>query len=351
MYKTLYQANAVIEGVAASPALTPNVKKQLDGEARFIRAFCNFYLANFFGDVPLNLTTDYTVNALAHRTPTADIYRQIIDDLALAEQELSVDDGTDRSRPNRATVLAFRARVALFRNDWETAAATASTVIADERYALVTLDQVFKINSREAIWQLPPVDSYITQEAYYSILFMDPAGADNGSALRPDFVDSFVGGDRRRAWIGSYTEGENTWYYPFKYTIRTGASSIVEASTLFRLAELYLIRAEARLRHGDRAGAMADIDSIRNRAGLPLVSTGAQNVFTDSLLSLVEHERRMEFFAEWGHRWLDLKRLAKSASVLGRLKPHWGTGDELLPLPQIERNRNPNLGDQNPGYF
>src|SRR5690606_28955298 len=62
-YKFIYAANACIEGLANSTSLTPTVKKSLSGEAKFIRAYCYFYLVNIFGDVPLITTTDYETNS------------------------------------------------------------------------------------------------------------------------------------------------------------------------------------------------------------------------------------------------------------------------------------------------
>lgn len=353
MYRTVYQANAVIEGVNKSSTLTVATKERLEGEARFVRAFCHFYLTNFFGDVPLNVTTDYRKNAVAAKRPGSDIYAQIVEDLDIAENKLASDYiMDDRGRPNRAAATALKSRVALFMGRWADAEASASSVIGDGRYALVDLDQVFKINNQEAIWQLQPVESYVTQEAYFYILSASPAVGYNNNALRDDFVDSFAPGDSRRDhWISSYSDGAGIWYFPFKYKIQASTGTPEEASTVLRLAEQYLIRAEARLREGNKEGAMADIDSIRSRSGLPLVSESDVDISADSLFSLLEHERHAELFVEWGHRWLDLKRRAELNSTLENIKPNWNSGDELLPLPQVERNRNPYLGDQNPGYF
>jgi hypothetical protein len=69
-----------------------------------------------------------------------------------------------------------------------------------------------------------------------------------------------------------------------------------------------------------------------------------------SLLLVIEQERRIEFFAEWGHRWLDLKRTNRADPILGALKPAtWQPTDVLWPIPQDQINLNPSL-TQNPGY-
>src|SRR5690606_6377697 len=77
-YATIYEANAVIEGVRNNPALAAEARDRMEGEARFARAFNYFYLTNLYGDVPLVLDTDYHTNALLGRSATASIYAQIV---------------------------------------------------------------------------------------------------------------------------------------------------------------------------------------------------------------------------------------------------------------------------------
>ena len=112
-----------------------------------------------------------------------------------------------------------------------------------------------------------------------------------------------------------------------------------------RLAEQFLIRAEARAKQGDLIGAIEDLNVIRQRAGL----SNTTAVTTDQVLSAILQERRLELFTELGHRFLDLKRLELLDSVLGT-KPGWSTNDKLWPLPQAEMDANSFLVPQNPGY-
>ena len=119
---------------------------------------------------------------------------------------------------------------------------------------------------------------------------------------------------------------------------------------VFRLGEQYLIRAEARAQQNNLAGAISDIDMIRSRAGLPLINDTEPGINKDNLLLAIEHERQIELFSEWGHRWLDLKRTGRAGAVLGPIKADWSSDDELYPIPQSERDKNPFLGEQNPGY-
>jgi hypothetical protein len=68
------------------------------------------------------------------------------------------------------------------------------------------------------------------------------------------------------------------------------------------------------------------------------------------MLEALQTERRLELFAEWGHRWLDLKRTAKANLILSPIKgSNWQTTDQLYPIPEYDLLKNPKLS-QNPGY-
>jgi len=166
-------------------------------------------------------------------------------------------------------------------------------------------------------------------------------------ALSQQLVNSFEDGDQRKmVWTGSVSDGNHTYYYPFKYKHRADEGNNVEYSVLLRLAEQYLIRAEARARAGDIAGAESDLNKIRTRAGLPNVT------FTnmDQFILKVLKERKVELFTEHGHRFFDLKRTQNLDAVLGNSKPGWSSTNKVFPIPENELLRNANLQPQNPGY-
>ena len=112
------------------------------------------------------------------------------------------------------------------------------------------------------------------------------------------------------------------------------------------MAEQYLIRAEARAYQDNLIGAVADINMIRRRAGLSDISSDDKA----AILDFVFKERRAEFFLEWGHRWLDLKRTGKVNEVMGELRSTWNKEDELYPIPENQIINNPNVTqNNNPG--
>ncbi|HEY3404724.1 MAG TPA: RagB/SusD family nutrient uptake outer membrane protein, partial [Ohtaekwangia sp.] len=157
--------------------------------------------------------------------------------------------------------------------------------------------------------------------------------------------DAFEPTDNRRAqWVGSFTNGTTTWYFPHKYKV-AAATAVTEYEMMLRLAEQYLIRAEARAQLENISGAQEDLNAIRSRAGL--AGTDADD--KAALLLAIEQERKAELFAECGHRWLDLKRTGRADAILDPLKTDWQSADALFPIPDAERELNPNL-TQNDGY-
>jgi starch-binding outer membrane protein, SusD/RagB family len=168
IYSYIFICNSAIEGINSASTLTPAVKQQLLGEAKFLRAFFNFYLVNFYGDVPLALSTDYKANAILSRTDKAQVFQQIIADLKDAEGLLSpsyldgtlLSSSTDRVRPTEWAAHALLAKVYLFSGSYDSAASQASLVINNSGlFGLDTLNAVFLKNSTEAIWQLQPVEA------------------------------------------------------------------------------------------------------------------------------------------------------------------------------------------------
>jgi starch-binding outer membrane protein, SusD/RagB family len=349
-YQDIYDANAVLEGLTASTAVSSATKDQLSGEAKFIRAFCYFYLINFFGEVPLITSTAYQNNAGASRNAVSEVYTQIIADLKDADNLLAADysfSAGERIRPNRSAADALLARVYLFTGDWSDAETESSMVINDPLYSMpADPDSVFLANSAESIWQLQPVNpGYNTNEGNGFILTSTPDYA----ALSSQLLSAFESGDIRRVhWVDSIVVGTNIYFFPFKYKVKTG-DDLSEYSTVFRLAEQYLIRAEARAEQNKIALAQTDLNIIRTRAGLPANSSSTQTEMINSIL----HERQVELFTEWGHRWFDLKRTVRIDSVMQTVTSQkggsWNTNSQLYPIPRQEILNDPNL-TQNPGY-
>ncbi|THU39499.1 RagB/SusD family nutrient uptake outer membrane protein [Niastella caeni] len=383
LYNFVFKCNAAIEGLNASSGLTPIVKAQLLGESKFLRAFFYFYLVNEFGDVPLALTADPIVNTFLSRSPREEVYKQIILDLQDAISLLSetyvdvtlLSSTVERTRPNKWAAIALLSRVYLYSNDYAKAEEQASAVISNTTLfdLLPNLNDVYIKNSREAIWQLQPTSlAFNTIDA--QLLIIPPAGPSTGNSganpiyLSKQLLQSFEAGDKRAEygnWVDTtiykLTATKNdTVSYPNKYKINlpnptitatTNTLNMKEYFMVLRIGEQYLIRAEARAHQGKIGGAQVDLNAIRARAGLP--NTAANDKST--LLSAILHERQVELFSEWGHRWFDLIRTEKIDEIMKIVTPlkanggAWQSYKQLYPLPMIELQKAPNIW-QNEGY-
>lgn len=342
-YMHIKNANYAISGLNGSTTLTPSVKNQLLGEAKFQRAFAYFYLVNLYGDVPLALSDDAIANASLPRESAVKVWAQIITDLKEAQALLpAVYVGTFRARINKYAATALLARAYLYTKDYVSAEAQATQVISSGMYSLQAPASAFINTSNEIIWQIANTTGVST----YGANFLPATGAVPTFSMYDTLYRSFEAGDlRKTAWTGVATVSGVNYYYVSKYKVRITSGN--EYNVALRYAEMYLIRSEARAQQNNLTGAKADVDAIRNRAGLsPLSSTLTQV----QILLAIEQERKVELFAEWGHRWLDLKRTGRADTVIGGQKPAtWKPTAVLYPIPFAQIQANVSL-TQNPGY-
>jgi len=367
----LFRVNSAIVGISNSSGITASSKQVLLGEAKFLRAFFYFYLVNLYGDVPLITGVDFKVNSKVSRSSQDLVYQQIIADLIAAQEELSdnylapdlISATTERVRPNKATATALLARVYLYTRQWQKAEEEATKVINNSNFTLLAdVNSVFLKNSKEAIWQVQPnpkgtdqvtgAASVNSADGAYFIP-ANPGDIPN-VGLSQFLINAFEVGDLRKdAWSSQITSGADLYIIPYKYKAGIGSASQTEYQMVLRLAEQYLIRAEARAMRGNITGtasAQTDVDAIRSRARLP--GTTANTPAT--MLDAIAQERKVELFTEWGDRWLDLKRTGKIGTVMAAVTPikggNWLPFKALFPIPFSEIKLNPNLKPQNPGY-
>jgi len=373
--KHIYAVNSLIEGVSSSASIGQENKKTLIAEAKFTRAFLYFYLVNLYGDVPLVLSTDFKVNSNIQRSPVDAVYQQIIKDLLEAKADLparylNVDLSTtslDRVRPNRFGATALLARVYLYQRDWVNAELQSSELVDNSSdFGLENLTDVFLKNSKETIWAVQPnlsaspTANNNTPDGQWYIPYSGeiPRNLISDQILR----DIEPNDNRLQEWIGKFVDvnvtPNRTYYYPLKY--KMGANFFgnyqeqKEFLVVFRLAEQYLIRAEARVHLDKLTGdesAIQDLNTIRRRAGIADLGLTSKA----DILEAVYHERQIELYLEWGHRWLDLKRTGRVNEIMSRVTPIkggvWSPYKALFPIPYQEFRNNPAMrGHQNPGY-
>ncbi|GGH25481.1 RagB/SusD family nutrient uptake outer membrane protein [Sphingobacterium alkalisoli] len=358
VYAAIYRFNSIIFGLTDNTALSSALTQQMIAEAKTMRAYCYFNLVNMFGDVPLVLTTDPNVSAFLPRTATSEIMERLITDLEEAKAVLSTAYPTNggvagRAQVNKAVATALLAKVYLQVGNLQQAEVNATEVI-DQRdtYDLLPMEEignVFLKDSKEAILQMGP--ALIATNGYTvegSIFLPTTFTTAINYQISDNLLDAFEPDDARyTSWVREVDVQGVSRYVPNKYKnnnqAAATASGRVEVPMLLRLAELYLIRAEARI-GANPTGARADINVIRSRAGLGELPA------TADLAQAVLQERQVEFFCELGNRWYTIKRMGRADAIMSALRPaSWESFAQLYPIPQQARNTNPFL-TQNEDY-
>lgn len=340
IYRTINSANSVIAYVPLvnDPLLTATEKNKILGEAYFIRALSYFDLGRGWGGVQLQLkpTTDLGVLKGIKRSTLDQTYDQVLADLIQAEQLLPEDLST-RNRAQKSAAMALRARLHLYRKQWADAETYATQVINNTKYSLVKPYKLFftaPFLSAESVLEL----SYSVNDrnSYWNLWYPSSSGGQftlkPSEALIAKLNNPAVGGSRNTLIAGSGA----TVYGVLYNTV--GLST--DPSYLIRIAELYLIRAEARAQLNKLTAAAADLNTIRARA---LVQETTAITQTD-LIQAIEDENGIEFAFE-AHRWFDLVRTERAGAVLGITNRNFW----LFPIPYSEIQSDPDV-TQNPGY-
>lgn len=344
-YYIIHFTNTCIEKLPESRGISTALKKRFIGEAKLIRGLCYWYLVNLFGDVPLTTSSVLSEKMLLPRDPVSWVFLQIQDDFRQAMALLP--DSNVNTVPGKYAAIALLARTACYLKEWSKAEEYSTMVINSRKYAFPNnINMVFASEGPEIIFQLPPASTdYSTFEGFSFIPVSNSVIP--SLVLSESLINSFEAGDQRKAnWVRNISVNGRVYYYPYKYRIKNIKSDL-EYNVIIRLAELFLIRAEARARLGNISGAVADLNLIRNRAGLDSISS---SITLQEFLQQIDQERKLEFFTEWGHRWFDLKRTNRIDAVMSAYKgAKWQSFDKLLPIPSAEMQRNRML-IQNKGY-
>jgi hypothetical protein len=391
-YGIINRANTVLDRV---PPITmdPTLRDRLLNETRFLRANAYFNLVRSFGDVPL---VEHEVKSLdglrVSRAPAADVYALIMNDLQQAAAGLPASySGSDIGRVTSGAARAMLAKVYLTRQDWANAAQTAGQLIATGRYTLLAnwkdcFKIATKVTNSESIFEINYDGLLDPGAGSVHTLFSLPSGFPGGDAyglmtVAPSLARLFAASDTRGlggTFIKSgyvdalgdtakWTDPPDTLGPAFiKYLDQTDFQNMHQRAwarqsndwIVLRYADVLLMYAEAVNEGGAAVPAMTArqaLNAVRTRAGIDSVPVLSIAAFRDS----VWLERRREFLFE-GQRWFDLSRWGVLNSVitaktaeLGAIAPGettvHGAPSNLLPIPQGERNKNPNL-TQNPGW-
>jgi len=259
---------------------------------------------------------------------------------------------------NKATVTAMLARVYFNQQNWPAAFAESNALITSNAYQLETdLAAVFLKPSRETIFQIQSIGNTpsITGATRMPGFLAPLSGVLLTSYFNPNLLAALPSTDQRRnKWCTTFIDFTTfqMFTYPSKYKQVSTAVRGNEYLVMFRLAEQHLIRAEAAAHLNDFTSAEDDLYKVRNRAGLTTRLTVAD---LPTAVRLLEQERRLELFVEWGDRWLNLKRTGRINTVLpvtklGTIANYtWEPYQALYPFSAEDIRANPNI-KQNPEY-
>ena len=338
-YRVINDVNNVVSALAV---VDPAAKDRVEGEAKFIRGSVYFDLVRLFAKayndgtpatnpgVPLVLTPTRGITDANNvkRNTVEEVYAQVIKDLSDAEAKLPATNNVYASKFAAAAMLA---RVYLQKGDYANAELEANKVIQSGKYSLNnTFAGAFPFSASS---QVPN-----TVEDIFAMQVNTTSGINDfytfySSSSRGDIdvkaahLSQYEAGDARRAFF--YTSGGSV--YTSKHNSRFANVRIL------RLAEMYLIRAEANFRLGTADGdtPLNDINKIRKRSNLPAL------VILD--LPAILKERKLELAFE-GQTLNDDKRLQMNVVLIP-----WNSPKLVFPIPDREIIANPNL-TQNEGY-
>ena len=425
IYRVVTNANNVIANENKVKALITASEQpelaQLIGEAYAVRALAYFDLAKFFSR-PLKFSTDgshlcvplvlkpitnVTEVVYPARNTAAEVYAQIDADITEALNRLPVSGAVLKNgveaptlfkvRLNKFSVLALKARIAVFKEDWSTAITAATEVINSGKYSLFgyssMLQDFVTQNNVESIFEVanntidnPGTDSYAylsSQLGYGEMLgtkqSMNPttSSATTLSTFK-GLYESYSASDIRRQFI---TLGNrNSLGGEINVPLCTKYINIVtylENTKILRMSEMYLTRGEALARlavqNNDATAltnSLVDVNLIRKSrdtasatrpylasfATTPPIGTIRATAYVDSIIV----ERRKEFALE-GQRLFDLNRtrtnyvkINSAGNGSSRLIQYTATTSSyynrtILPIPISQVQNNPNMV-QNPGF-
>lgn len=333
-YATLYEVNNVIACIEKFP--NAENATQILGEAHYFRAWIYMNLLIRFGDVPI--LRKNTMDKVA-RNPVEEVWAFIDEELDLATKCVTESSNYYMVSPNAVTAL--KARVRLYEKRYKEAAQLAESLIKSGAYKLDSFADIFgtfpedeRTTNTETIFAF---SNYMTESSinisshYYT--YGHPNKGMGTYRLMPEIVSSFVSGDNRKSVSIININGTDCLN---KYPSGQAGTDPFNVS---RIAEMYLISAEAQGFDNQVANGLARLNELRAARGLGAVSASNAN----ALLDLVLAERRLELLGE-NQMWYDWIRTDKAEEKLG-IKEF----QKLFPISGKELQLN-ELLTPNPGY-
>lgn len=376
-YTLIKNANFILDNLP-NANMDATQKAALTAEARFLRAYAYFYLVQLYGDIPLRTKSINSYNDVQiPRTRQDSVYNFILDDLNYAEANLP-DNTTQQGRVYKLVATALLAKVYLTTAGNPLKQTDNYAKARDKALAVINSGKFKLLNDYSAVFH----HSAYTTESIWEKLYVPNLGGNPIHALSCPaisyvpillpatwFMNSFSAGDQRNVWgiQKNYKDPAGNTLPPFfeKFVLNsaidqgTGPSApgLIVPFTLpyLRLAEMYLIAAEAENEINGPANAYAYINQIRWRARVdksdPTNVPDLTGLTQDQFRSAVWLERKQELSQE-GSTWFDLKRTntfsviqtLRGSGLINPIGPYNNTW--LIPYTEFVANNIP----QNPSY-
>lgn len=442
-YQAINVCNAGISRIDKA-GLNETLRKTREGELRFLRAFYYWHIVEMWGGVHFTLEESKKPQTTANRTSIETFYKQIIEDLTFAVNNLPVTT-TNYGRATKPAAEAFLARIYLTRGNNAEASALAQKVISSYGFRLLpNYADLWRMNNlvnSEVIWAVNYSSNLLLNDRRDNILFPDghPRGGHNGHLMfgmrydvstpgmvrdiangRPfvrymptlflldlfnDEIDSRYDASFKTVWfanVNAPTAGiaigdtaivatkkvippaikatrkyriydreviynpvtgasrDNQHFPPLrKFDDPTRATVAEEQSArdafIFRLAEMYLIVAEAEMNLGNTSKAAEFINVVRSRAAKAGRQNEMQVTASQINIDFILDERARELAGEQ-LRWFDLKRTGKLVERVRKYNPEGAPNVQnfhnLRPIPQTQLDAILNKTEftQNSGY-
>ena len=410
-YIGINRANQVLDNVP-NISMDETTKQQYLAEAKFMRAFFYFYLAQYWGNVPLQLNTSLP-NDVPPTSSQADVWAQVEQDLTDAAAQLPVSYNNDNiGRATKGSAYALLGKAYMQERRYQDAVNAFDWLINGDGKNVYDLMPNYRSNfvepsenNKESVFEFQnaanPTDNH-DDDTY------DPDGLNYGTSIPPFFAPSPIGftdGQARRWVVWEFLKEKTTsgkrdprlaasFLYDSTdvrgpdYTLAYGMTwsslplqnvpddvhnstrevcfrkflddSVMNGEVFhsgnnyryIRYADVLLLYAEALNELGQTTQAYKYVDRVRQRAGLESLSSAMPGLSQQQFLQQLKHERVTELSGE-GHRWEDLYRWRDLGPQLASRDPGFANftvgKDEFMPIPQQDLDVNPNLV-QNSGW-
>lgn len=376
-YQEINLCNQVLDNIP-NISMDAALKSRYLLEAKFLRAYCYFRLVRAFGDVPLRIhvpkdASEYNIP----RTPKAEVWTAIEQDLNDAAGLPPIYAGADVGRATKGAALALNAKVAMYQAKWADVKSYTDQVINSTTYSLFpNFEKLFRTeneNSSESIFEIQCAlipgnpDASTSQYSQVQGVKDVPEGGWGFNVPTQDLVNEFETGDPRLngtiIFRGTTTvEGDAIplivtnpmynykSYVPFSMFVSGFNQGCQQNIRVIRYADVLLMNAEANNELGSTVPALTSLNLVRARARAGNNSILPNVTLTDkaALRNAIYHERRVELAMEFD-RYFDVIRQGRALAVFGP-KGWKANKNEVWPIPQSEIDLGVGTVTQNQGY-